>query len=123
MDTEVVTNLKRKLLVLKAQILNGGLLAKTTELQTPTEDLADDADLASSAISQEVSFNIREKELGKLREIELALQRIEDKTYGHCADCSEEISSKRLEKQPWTNLCIVHAEERERETLQFARRA
>ncbi len=45
--------------------------------------------------------------LGKLRQIEEALRRIEEGLYGVCQDCGEEISAKRLAAVPWARLCIV----------------
>ena len=57
----------------------------------------------------------------KLRKIENALHRMEEGSYGHCEDCDEPIGHKRLENQPWTTLCITHAEEQEREQGRFSR--
>ncbi len=106
---------------LRSEILNGGILRKNEDLTVSTDDLADEADLANNVINQQVSFNMRSRELSKLRSIELALERIEDGTYGHCEECDEEISAKRLDNQPWADLCITHAEEREREEQRFKR--
>lgn len=119
MNAEKLEYFKSKLLKLKASILNGGILSSTEDLQTSTDDLSDETDLATSAINQQVSFNIRERHIEKIRLIDFALERIEDKSYGACDDCGEEIGMKRLENQPWTELCIVHAEERERQSQKF----
>ncbi len=105
---------KEKLLLLKSKILNQGILTSNTDLSISSEDLADESDLASQVINQNISFNMRERELNKVRLIDNALQRISDGTYGYCEECDEEIHDKRLENQPWTSLCIIHAEEYER---------
>lgn len=42
----------------------------------------------------------------ELRGIEKALRRIEDGTYGECAECGEPISEQRLKALPYTSLCI-----------------
>lgn len=105
---------KQKLLKLKMHILNSGILSKREDLEISSDDLPDEADIAQNVIAQEVTFNIRAREITKLRQIEFALQRVEDGSYGHCEDCEEPISEKRLENQPWTECCITHAEERER---------
>ena len=110
---------KELLLEKRQQILNGGLLNSTEDLHISTDDLADEADLAQSVINQQVTFNMRNRERAKLRLIEAALERIEDKTYGTCEDCDDPIGKKRLENQPWATLCITHAEERERELGHF----
>ena len=47
-------------------------------------------------------------------EIDEALRRIEDGTYGRCEECDQPISLKRLKARPWSRLCLEHAEEAER---------
>jgi DnaK suppressor protein len=110
---------KKKLMQLRRDILNGGLLKASEELHVSTDDLADETDLASSVIHQNISFSIRNRELLKLRQVESAIQRIDDGHYGVCEECDEEIEEVRLRNQPWTNLCIIHAEEREREGSKY----
>ncbi len=114
---------KKRLLHLRNSILNGGILTSSEDLTVSPDDLHDETDLATSVINQQVTFNIRNRELQKLRMVEAALQRIEEGLYGYCDDCDEEIGKKRLKNQPWTNLCIIHAEEREREISKYAKQA
>jgi DnaK suppressor protein len=45
-----------------------------------------------------------------LGEIEQALQRIEDGSYGECFECGEPIAPRRLEANPTATLCIGCAE-------------
>lgn len=121
MEKAKLDEYRKLLLQLKSKILNTGLIKKADDLAVSTDDLADETDLASSVVTQQVSFNMRDRELSKLRMIEEALMRIEEGTYGMCEDCEEEIGEKRLKTQPWTTLCITHAEEREREKTKFAK--
>ena len=114
MDAKKLQNYKNKLLTLKNQILNGQLIKPTEELQTLSEDLAEEGDLANTIINQNVTVHLREQELNKLRFINEALERITDGTYGRCEDCDEEIDESRLNNQPWTDVCLTHAEEREK---------
>lgn len=110
---------KTLLLQAKIKIMNSGILRSTEDLTVSSDDLADEADLATSVINQQVTFNMRQRELVKLKSIEEALYRMEQGTYGHCEECDEAIGEKRLENQPWTTLCITHAEEQERENQKF----
>ncbi len=121
MDKAKIEKFKALLLQSKVKIMNGGILRSTEDLQVSTDDLSDEADLASSVINQQVTFSMRQRELVKLKAIDEALYRCEQGSYGHCDECEESIGEKRLENQPWTTLCITHAEELERENQKFIR--
>jgi DnaK suppressor protein len=54
-------------------------------------------------------------------EIEFALARIENGTFGICEETSEMIESERLKAIPYTRLCIEGAEIREMRSKKFAR--
>ena len=41
-----------------------------------------------------------------VREIDVALGRIEDGSYGTCARCGQEIPSERLDAVPYAVLCV-----------------
>ena len=121
MEKSILEKYRKVLLQHKTNILNGSILKSNEDLCVSSEDLPDEADLATNVINQQVSFNMRERELSKLRAIDEALYRIEEGTYGLCEECDEHIGDKRLEKQPWTSLCITHAEEKEREEQRFGK--
>ncbi len=123
MDKKKLDHFKQLLLKHRQQIMNVGLLNKSDDLYVSEEDLSDETDLASSLIQQQLNCTIRDREFAKLRKIDLALDRISDGTYGHCEECEEEIGMKRLENQPWSELCITHAEEKEREESQIWKQA
>jgi DnaK suppressor protein len=115
---------RKKLLEHREKILSSGVMNNHEDLHIASEDLSDEADLATSTISQQVSLSIREREIAKLRRIDNALARVEEGTYGHCIESGELIDEKRLENQPWTEFCLEVAEEREREENQrFSRKA
>lgn len=123
MDSKKLDHFKTLLLKHRQQILNGGLMTRSEDLHISEEDLSDESDLATSMIQQQISCTMRDRELVKLRRIDFALEKVHDGSYGQCEDCDEEIGMKRLENQPWAELCIVHAEEKEREDAQIARQA
>lgn len=124
MDKKKLEYFKNKLLDARNQILNSGVLSNLEDLQINSDELADEADLATSTINQQVSFSIREKEMNKLRRIDAALERVEEGSFGYCLESGDEIEPKRLETQPWAEFCIEVAEEKEREQAQrFHRRA
>lgn len=123
MNKKKVEYFKEKLLEARKQILNSGIMNDYEDLHIKSDDLADEADLASSTINQQVSFSIRDREMTKLRRIDAALARIEEGVFGFCIESGEEIEEKRLETQPWAEYCLEVAEEKEREASQRYRRA
>lgn len=123
MDKKQLEQFKVLLLKHRQQILNSGMVNNSEDLHVSQEDLSDETDLASSLVSQQISVSIRERELMKLKRIDFALERISEGSFGHCEECDEEIGLKRLENQPWAELCIFHAEEKEREEAQTYRQA
>jgi RNA polymerase-binding transcription factor DksA len=48
-----------------------------------------------------------ERESKMLREVRIALTRIEHGSYGICLNCDEEIGTRRLRALPWTSLCFA----------------
>ena len=50
----------------------------------------------------------------ELEDIQLALRRIEDGSYGKCEECGKPIGDERLEAKPWARYCIVHQAEMEK---------
>jgi DnaK suppressor protein len=47
-----------------------------------------------------------------LADVERALEKLADGTYGHCDACGEAITEQRLEAIPWAALCIACARTR-----------
>jgi len=67
------------------------------------------ADTASETYEREFDEGVEEDAQAQLREVETALQRIGDGTYGTCSVCGKPIPVERLEAVPWTTLCIDDA--------------
>ena len=72
------------------------------------------ADTASETYERELDEGLEADATRQLREVEEALARIEDGTYGTCAACGKEIGDERLEAVPWTTLCIDDARSQSR---------
>jgi RNA polymerase-binding protein DksA len=72
------------------------------------------ADVGSDNYEQEFTLGLVESERKLLLEIEAALFRIKNQTYGVCLERCVPISRVRLEAKPWAKYCIEVARERER---------
>ncbi len=64
------------------------------------------ADVGSDSNEREKSFMVASIEGSILAELDEALQRIENGSYGFCVICEEPIHPKRLEAIPYTKLCL-----------------
>lgn len=114
MSAAFIQGQKEKLLEMREQILTK-LAEKPEGVDESSEFMKEECDHAQVLLSQQLSFNLRDKDIKKLKEINAALYRIEEGTYGFCEESGEPIELKRLEKQPWARLSIQFAEQIERE--------
>ena len=91
---------------------DGSLLEETGDLAIGSGDHL--ADSASETYMRELDEGLEENAEHILVEIEAALERIEEGTYGLCADCGRPIGEERLRALPYATLCIDHKRARER---------
>jgi DnaK suppressor protein len=70
------------------------------------ENFPDPTDRASHEANRNFMLRIRDREHKLIKKIKKALERIENKTFGICEQCEEEISIERLKARPVTTLCI-----------------
>ncbi|MBI2069698.1 MAG: TraR/DksA family transcriptional regulator [Elusimicrobia bacterium] len=66
----------------------------------------DDADVATQTYEKEMLFEITGSERETLMQIDEALRRIENKTYGICDQCKKPIPLKRLRVLPYSRYCM-----------------
>lgn len=67
------------------------------------------ADMGTDNYEQEFTLGLMEKDRNLLREINAALGKIQDGSYGICEGTGLPISKPRLEAQPWAKYSIEHA--------------
>jgi RNA polymerase-binding transcription factor len=79
---------------------------RDAEQETAEEMTQDIADKASSSYTKEFLFSLTDAEREKVKEIDDALDRIEEGTYGLCQRCANPIAEKRLNAVPWTPYCV-----------------
>jgi RNA polymerase-binding protein DksA len=63
-------------------------------------------DMASVTFDRELDEGLEEGAVQMLGQIERALAKLEDGTYGTCERCGREIGEERLRARPWALLCI-----------------
>jgi RNA polymerase-binding protein DksA len=82
-----------------------GSLDEEVEETSPTND-NHLAETATATLGREIDYTLGDNAEQVLSEIDAALSRIDDRTYGICFNCGNEIPRERLEANPWASLCI-----------------
>jgi RNA polymerase-binding protein DksA len=90
---------------------SGSIEDETDELATAGDNHL--SDMASATLDREIDYSLEANSEQHLAEIDAALKRIEEGTYGTCVVGGEDIGQERLEAMPWASLCIDHARARE----------
>lgn len=114
-DKKFIKSQKESLLKIKNEILNLMNEKGLSEIQVEKDQTTEDGDQAQAYQDQNLSFGLMERDIKKLHDIDDALAKIEDGSYGICEDSDEIISKKRLEKMPWAKYTIEAAEQMEKE--------
>jgi DnaK suppressor protein len=83
-------------------------LAKTrhAEQETTEESTQDIADKAVSSYTREFLYSLNDTERSTVQQIDQALARIEDGTFGLCLNCGTPMNEKRLSAIPWSRHCV-----------------
>ena len=71
------------------------------------------AELGSDNSDQELTLGLLGSDKEALDQIEAAIGRIEDGSYGRCDECEEKIPKSRLEAIPYAARCVRCASQRE----------
>jgi DnaK suppressor protein len=90
----------------------GSLAEETGELASGAGDHL--GDHASDVFQRELDNGLEENAEHLVSEIDAALRRIDEGTYGTCVVCGRPIGEERLEAVPWATLCIDDARRLER---------
>src|SRR5205809_7721242 len=96
-------NKYKAILEAKQAELSAGLRNREDIAIEKTPDALDEVQLAGE---RELAIRNLDRESNLLRQVRLALARMDDGSYGTCLHCDEEIKTKRLDAVPWTPYCI-----------------
>jgi DnaK suppressor protein len=111
-----VLKYKKKLEELRAQ-LSHSLKGTTAEVKTADEATGysqHQADQGTDNFDRTISLEVTSREYGILRQIERALEKIEENTYGVCDITGEDIPVPRLDAVPYANMTVKAQEQIEK---------
>ena len=104
LDQEFIDDQRQRLFDLRDELtrLRDGLDEDEAELEGGGDDFSetDSGDMSQSIFDREMDASVGEGIERRLGEVERALQKIEEGTYGVCDDTGEEIPKGRLEAVP-----------------------
>ena len=108
----------RKMLHERRRILNGFVSRMQDEALNSRDESSSDfnhmADMGTDNFDQEFTIGLIENEEGELREIDKALKRIDEGTYGLCESCRRKIPKTRLKALPFARVCVQCKEAEEK---------
>lgn len=99
-------SLRKILIEQKQNLLEKVKSNVTTSKEDAPNEVRDSADIASDYYERELAWGLSETERMRLQEVEDALERIDNGTYGKCDLCGGLIALPRLEALPFAKLCV-----------------
>ena len=108
---------REKLQTRKQEILEAYNKNKTYGKEADEDGAQDIADKASNSYTKEFLFSLSNSEREMLQDVDEALVRIDNRSYGVCVVCEDEMDKKRLEAVPWAKRCIECQEKQEQGLL------
>jgi DnaK suppressor protein len=106
---------REQLLETKTRLLGEIDSESRAERESNKDEGMDSYDLASEERDREINFILSDRERVKLKQIDDALERLDDGAYGVCESCGLEIAEERLEAMPFSRLCRDCQQDQERE--------
>lgn len=110
---------KKRLEDLRGQ-LTQTLKGSTAEVKTPDESTGysqHQADQGTDDFDRTISLEVSSKEYSILRQIERALEKMDEGTYGQCDVSGEEIPKARLDAVPYATMTVKSQDKLEKGLL------
>lgn len=83
--------------------------------ESAAKDIGDILDSVSEERTRELDMILTDREKRKLAQIDDAIDRIDENTYGLCEECGVKIPKARLRVLPFAKYCVECQEKNERE--------
>ena len=114
MDKKTLEHFRKLLLEKRKEMIDQIAYIKKNDMSKTTKEASGDhssysfhmADQGTDNMEREKSFLYAQRDGRYLYHLDMALDRVEEGTYGKCHDCGKEISHDRLEVVPHARYCI-----------------
>lgn len=106
MEREKLAEIKDQLLKMREEVLKESQRVYAESQTLGKDGVPDIGDMSANSYNQEVLMNLSETQRARVRDIDAALERIDQGVYGLCMRCEEEISPRRMEVRPFSRYCV-----------------
>jgi DnaK suppressor protein len=110
--------LRKMLIELRDEILRKIAQEMGTKLdkdpRMTTLSTLDIGDLSQLDFDENIDYTLLNMQIERLREVDDALDRLEEGTYGLCEECGAAVNLERLKILPFTTYCVQCQERREK---------
>ena len=107
----------KRLLLEEKDALLSEIREKTGNKNEINNDIGDAIDSSVEEQERELDLLLQDRELARLKGIEIAIKRMESDDFGYCDECGEAISKKQLLAFPLARMCINCQSNEERSRL------
>ncbi len=107
--------IKEMLLKMREELVRGIARRSKESAASGVSDIGDILDSVSEERTRELDMILTDREKQKLKQIDDAIDRIEENTYGFCEECGVKIPRARLKVVPFAKYCVECKEAIERE--------
>jgi DnaK suppressor protein len=113
-----VKRVKTRLTKRQAELLSEIREHRTQSEEHPYSEIAGDGSDSGDEAVADALVDVENALVGnriiELRDIEAAIKRMDDGSYGNCVDCDGSISVERLETYPTAKRCVICQSRREK---------
>jgi len=106
LDKKTLQRFKKILLKEREEIIGGVKQIFESSKEIGQDGIQDIGDEAANIYTKQILLSLNENERLRLQEVDEALDRIENETYGICEECGGPIGLKRLEVRSVAKYCV-----------------
>jgi len=106
LDKRTIDRFKKLLLKEREEIMGDVKQIHESSQEVGQDGIQDIGDEAANVYNKQILLTLNENERLRVKEVDEALDRMENGTYGVCEECGEPIGLKRLEVKPVAKYCV-----------------
>lgn len=106
MEEKQIEEYRKKLMDMREELLAELKNSQEASREYADGEVPDIGDVSSATYNRDVLFSLGETQRQMLRDIDEALDLLEQGEYATCQSCGEDIAPKRMEVRPFSRYCI-----------------